>query len=109
MSDDPNTVRRIRRRGWSDGARIFEYTEKYKNSDEEINKSLSPNEYSQLLRERDPKFVTIKKKRYNFVRNYEYFELDYFLTGKFAGRRVLEIEKMSKDQEIELPPFLNIK
>ena len=108
LSDTSDIVRRVRRRGWAPGCRIYTYTEKDRTTDIEHEKIIDREKYETLLQEKDLRRTTLKKKRYNFVREGHYFELDHFLSGKKKGKRLLEIEKATKEQVVELPPFLNI-
>lgn len=74
---------------------------------EEEEENIGALDYIYLSRQRDPKAKVIKKDRYYFVYQNQYFELDIFREP--ARRRILEIELIDEKDEILLPPFLKIK
>ena len=73
---------------------------------QEDEEQISEEQYKELLKKADPKKEPIIKIRYVFVYNDQEFEMDIF-PGR-GGLMVLELELDSKDQTIELPPYLEI-
>lgn len=72
----------------------------------EIEEPLTAEEYRDLLRFADPLRRSIEKTRYCLVWRNTYFELDVF---DFWDRQAfLEVELLSEEQEISLPPFLEV-
>lgn len=51
----------------------------------------------------------IRKKRYNFLWQNQYFELDHFISWPYIGQYMLEIEKTNKEQAVTLPTMLHIQ
>lgn len=102
------TKARVRRRGEDDDCSYVK-TVKHKLTDctrIEIEEPLTAEEYRELLKFADPKRRTVEKVRYCLVWNNTYFELDVF---KFWDKQVfLEVELLSEEQEISLPPFLHV-
>jgi CYTH domain-containing protein/thymidylate kinase len=103
---------RIRKRG-ANGSFFYTHTikkdaghgKKY-----ETERALSPQEYVNLLSYADPERKTIKKIRYCFLYENQYFELDEY-REEIPGldyKHVLEIELTHIDQEIKMPPFIEI-
>ncbi|MFA6158305.1 MAG: AAA family ATPase [Candidatus Paceibacterota bacterium] len=79
----------------ADGARI------------EIERLIDAKEYLALLERADPKRRTIKKTRYCFVWNAQYFEADVF-EGVHQGLYFLERERTSVNDRTVLPPFIDM-
>lgn len=76
----------------------------------ETERALSPQEYVNLLSYADPQRKTIKKTRFCFLYENQYFELDEY-REEIPGldyKHVLEIELTHIDQEIKMPPFIEI-
>jgi len=80
----------------------------------ETERTLSPKEYVNLLSYADPARKTIKKTRYCFLYENQYFELDEYDTMIWSEelnlgyRHVMEIELTHIDQEVKMPPFIDI-
>ena len=72
-----------------------------------LEKNLSPQEYFTLLKFADPKRKMIKKTRYCFLYQNQYFELDEY--RDIEPKYVLEIELNSINQDISMPPFIDIE
>jgi CYTH domain-containing protein/predicted ATPase len=64
-------------------------------------------EYIGLQKRRIPGSRIIKKNRYCFAYNNQYFELDIFIEPR--GRCFLEIELTDRNDVLSLPPFLEIE
>ncbi|HTH93381.1 MAG TPA: AAA family ATPase [Candidatus Paceibacterota bacterium] len=71
----------------------------------EEEKVISKSLYRELLSRKLPLTTTIRKMRYTFLFENNYFELDVFL-NKLNGLMLLEIEKTVEGREIVLPDFL---
>lgn len=109
FSTDKNIERRIRQRGNKDEGYAFYYTEKsFISSGErtETEKKISRRQYVDLLAESDVTKHQIKKKRYCFLYENQYFELDIYSQSK--SEAIMELELKSLDQKISLPPFIEI-
>lgn len=105
-------TRRIRKRG-KDGNFIYYYTEKTKISGgvrAESEKKISKSEYINLLNyEADDGFNEIIKKRYCFVWENQYFELDVFSgPERLAGLHLLEVELTEENDKVSMPPFIEV-
>lgn len=102
--------RRVRQRG-CDGSYTYFYTEKQsidKNglcrSEEE--RKISKDEYLTLLMESDTELHQIRKDRYCFEYNNQYFELDVY--PFWWNHAILEIELTEITTEVDLPEFLKV-
>ncbi|MDD2627979.1 MAG: AAA family ATPase [Clostridia bacterium] len=72
----------------------------------EQNETISKEDYLACLMRTDTSLKQIRKNRYNFVYNHQYFELDvYPISNEVA---VLEIELTNVNCEVGLPPFIDI-
>lgn len=114
LSQEPGIARRIRMRHDLDvkipGEAVYTYTEKVGVSDAtsfERERIISSEEYLTLLAERDLGRVEIRKHRYSFVYESQYFQFDVFLHPQNA-LMVLEVELTDENQDIDLPSFLPI-
>jgi len=104
LKSEKGSGRRIRNRGG-----CFYYTEKRKLENgirEEIERKISAEEYEALVKEADEACTPVTKRRYCFVHNAKYFELDVF--PFMEDKAFLEIELKSPDEQFELPPFVNV-
>ena len=109
ISNEEGAERRIRQRGTKENGYAFYYTEK-QNQDRgkriEREKKISERQYIELLSEADTTKHQILKSRYCFLHKNQYFELD---TYPFDNQNaILEIELKNIDDEIELPPFIDV-
>lgn len=106
-STNPNIERRIRLRG-DNGDFIYTYTEKTKSNLTRIEreKRISIQEYNNLLLEADTSLSPIYKKRYCFIYNNQYFELDYY--DKAKKYAILEIELTDKTEKVTIPDYIKI-
>lgn len=101
---------RVRRRG-QDGANIYFHTIKRKLSGSkrtEIERQITPREYVELLKRKDPSTVTIHKTRCCFVWEGQYFELDSFIQPH-PKLQLLEAELDEGQTRVPLPPFITIE
>lgn len=102
------TNARVRRRGDGEDCSYVK-TVKQRLTDRtriEIEEPLTAEEYRNLLNFADPLRRSIEKTRYCLVWRNTYFELDVF---DFWDRQAfLEVELLSEEQEISLPPFLEV-
>lgn len=108
LVSEGETERRVRQRG-SNGEFTFYYTEKVDLSGmerEERERKIRKSEYLDLLMQADTSIHQLRKTRYCFVWNNQYFELD---TYPFSDDNALmEIELTDKNDEVNLPPFINV-
>lgn len=72
----------------------------------EIEDDISEQSWLELLKEVDPESTPIKKVRHCFMYNSQLFELDIY--PFWNDRATLELEMSSEDQQITLPPFIEI-
>ena len=109
-SDNPNIERRIRTiTMWGETSYVFTTKEDMgdggltrKETEVEIDKDY----YEELLREREPDFMTIEKTRY--VANYLEGTLEIDIYPFLRDKAVLEIEIDHADQKIDLPDFIEV-
>lgn len=103
------TERRVRQRGTEQDGYSFYYTEKTAKSDTERienERIISMREYVEYLADADPALHQVRKTRYCFIYENQYFELDiYPYSEKYA---IVEIELVNEQQEVKLPDFLKI-
>lgn len=103
---------RIRRRS-QNGSATYYLAEKIDISGIKRNETedfISASEFIKLSKNQDPATDTIRKYRYCFVYNNQYFELDIFLEPRrLRGRCLLEIELTEENDKVDLPPFLDIE
>jgi CYTH domain-containing protein len=74
---------------------------------EEKEHEITKSQYEKYLKKADPKKVSVEKTRFVFKYNDQVFELDVF-KGPLKGLAILEIELKSKNDTVELPPFLKV-
>lgn len=72
----------------------------------EIEDDISEQSWLELLNEVDPESTPIKKVRHCFMYNSQLFELDIY--PFWSDRATLELEISSEDQQITLPPFIEV-
>jgi len=72
----------------------------------ETEERIAAEEYDALRRLRDREKRIIRKNRFCFIWQNQYFELDVF--KNLLDRALLEIELTEENQEVSLPPFLPI-
>jgi len=103
---------RIRRRSQGDSVTYY-HTQKTDISGvarHETESFISASEFLQLLKNQNPQTDTIQKERYCFVYNSQYFELDVFLAPRrLKGLCLLEIELTEENDQVELPPFIQVE
>lgn len=104
-----STEERIRKRGQNQNYTYY-HTKKIKNGKArtEIERQISPEEYLNLLAQRDPEISEIKKLRKCFVYKSQYFELDIFENLK-TDLVILEIELENENSKYEIPDYVQIK
>ena len=73
----------------------------------EIENEISKAEYEALLAEANPDKRTIHKRRQCFEYDNRYLELDTFIEPRLP-HHLLEIEHVSMEDEIRIPPFLKV-
>ena len=108
LKSNENEEIRIRQRGSESG---FTYSKTKKieiTSTKRIEKEerLSQDEYIRELLNADPERGQIIKDRYCLSYNNQYFEIDIYPFWK--DKAILEIELLSEDQKIDIPPFINL-
>ena len=99
---------RVRKRG-QNGSNIFFETHKtfVRNGVyAEFEHLIYERDYERAIRHLDPNTALLRKKRYCFVWNHQYFELDFYEDKSIIPR--LEIEMTEENADIDLPPFLPI-
>jgi CYTH domain-containing protein/predicted ATPase len=102
-------VARIRKRG-QHGFFTYTYTvKKYlaPGKNVELERAISGREYINLLAQKDPTRLPIIKRRTCFLWGNQYYELDCF-AGHREGLVVLEAELEDDQDQLTLPPFLEI-
>ena len=107
-SENPDVERRIRQRGIGNDFTYY-YTEKRNFSEGkriEVEHKISEKEYLSLLLQADITLHQIIKKRYCFVYENQYFELDIYPFSNTQA--ILEIELTSSTREVVMPSFINV-
>ena len=107
-SENPDVERRIRQRGIGNDFTYY-YTEKRNFSEGkriEIEHKISEKEYLSLLLQADITLHQIIKKRYCFVYENQYFELDIYPFSNTDA--ILEIELTSSTREVVMPSFIEV-
>lgn len=102
--DVPYKNVRIRKRNG-----IYIKTEKSKITDlirQETESLISEQEYNRLLAYKNPDLETVCKTRYCLLLDGKYFEIDVF--PFWSNVAYLEIELISEDEKVELPPFVKV-
>lgn len=102
---DEDVERRVRQRGIG-GEFSYYYTEKKKLSTcsrDEVERRISKSEYLALLVEG---VATVRKDRYCFFYDNQYFELDVY--PDWENEAILEIELTEEMQEVELPDWISV-
>lgn len=101
----PGVERRVRQRG--DGSSFsYYYTEKVTLSDltrQETERKITVQEYLTFLLEGEKK---LRKDRYCFVYNNQYFELDVY--PDWEDEAILEIELTEENQKVALPDWISV-
>lgn len=103
-----NGSARVRKRG-REGDWVYTHTEKKRLTDMrriELERELDEAEYQQLLEKADPQRRVIHKDRYCIEYMGQLLEVDIF--PFYSDRAFLEIELEDEEQEIHLPPWLDI-
>lgn len=106
---DKNTERRVRQRGNSNDGYSFYYTEKTAiSSIERIETEckISMKEYVDYLTESDTSLHQIRKTRYCFLYENQYFEMDIYPFSKEYA--IMEIELSSPNEEVKIPDFISV-
>ena len=109
LKSDPDTIVRLRKRGW-DGSYVYMQSVKKRVSETEFietERQISPYQYVTLLQQADPTRKTLRKIRKNFVWEKQYFELDTFL-DRDDGISILEIAGVKDPDAINFPPFVKV-
>lgn len=102
---NPEVERRVRQRGIN-GEFSYYYTEKKKLSvcsRDEVERRISKDEYIDLLVEG---IATVRKERYCFFYENQYFELDIY--PDWENEAILEIELLDEKQEVMLPDWITV-
>ena len=109
LKSDPDTIVRLRKRGW-DGSYVYMQSVKKRVSETEFietERQISPYQYVTLLQQANPSRKTLRKIRKNFVWEKQYFELDTFL-DRDDGISILEIAGVKDPDAINFPPFVKV-
>ena len=74
----------------------------------EKEEQISALDYVRLKERRNPDMAAIRKNRYCFLFNNQYYEVDEFLEPR---RRLclMEVELADENQEVEIPPFVKVR
>ena len=106
VREDSKIERRVRQRGSLEDGYTFYYTEKEKKGHAmrvEREKKIGKEEYITLLSQSDTNLHQIRKTRYCFVYENQYFEMDFYpFSDEYA---ILEIELNNVDSKISFPDF----
>jgi len=108
LKSENGIERRIRQRG-EKGNNLYFYTEKVgsdKTQRVERERRIAGEEFLTLSREIDTSLKPIAKERYCFLWESVYYELDVY--PFWNDKAILEVEMSTKDQELVIPPFINV-
>ena len=108
LSAPPGVSERVRKRG-RDGDFVYTHTVKQKLTDLrriEDEEEIDADRYAELLLRADPSRRVIRKVRWCFTWEGQFFELDVF--PFWEDRAFLEIELKDESQEVRLPPELRL-
>lgn len=99
---------RIRKRGAKNSYSYFETVKIRINGSKchEFENIISEYDYKELLKLADAKYSVIKKDRYCFVYNSQYFELDVY--PFWNDKAILELELKNEKQSFVLPPEIKV-
>ncbi len=111
-SGSTRRIRETRTLGNSDfyGDSIYTYTEKVDVNAlvrQETERIVGEREYLAKLQDRDPSMREVVKKRYSFIDNGQYFQLDILTEPQKLI--LLEIELTEETDKLKLPDFIKIK
>jgi CYTH domain-containing protein/thymidylate kinase len=109
LSSDENVERRIRQRGTKADGFSFYYTEKTYLSPGrrvETERKINRRQYTDLLADADTSKHQVRKTRYCFLYENQYFELDLY--PQTSDNAIVEIELKSLEDEVKFPPFLKV-
>jgi CYTH domain-containing protein len=110
---DDEPAPRVRKtiEGLSDETKIvYHYNQKKPietGAHQELEHQISDKKYQEYLKDPYPGKGPVEKTRFVFKYHDQVFELDVF-KGPLQGLAILEIELQSKNETVELPPFLEI-
>jgi CYTH domain-containing protein/predicted ATPase len=110
VSRDPQVVSRIRRRGQHGTYLHFRTEKRFVSSgvNFETEKVISTRDYNISMTFRDPTKGIVRKTRTCFVFEHQYFEFDMIPLRDGSVIPLLELELTEENQEIRLPPFINV-
>lgn len=115
-TSDPNVSSRVRARGDSkDGPRVYTLTTKQKddsNKTIETERFITEREFNNYVQNHlkvsdSGVEASILKKRYSFIWDGQYYELDSFMGGH-EGIIILELETDNLYKELTIPPFIKV-
>ena len=103
-------IERVRKRGQKGNFTYTHTIKQYLGPGKNVEKEqmISGREYLNLLQRADKELQTVKKKRFCFLWENQYFELDCFDSPK-KDLVVLEAELENDSDSIALPPFLEVE
>lgn len=107
-SENENEEVRIRQRG-DGGSYTYYLTKKIKRDDMsryEVEEKISKDRYLELLMQADTSRGIIRKTRYCFMHNNQYFEMDIYPFCK--ERAILEIELTDETKEVTIPEEISV-
>lgn len=109
LLSEPGTEMRVRKRGWQGSYVYFQTIKKTVSTNKQIEteRRITAQQYVDLLQLADPSRNAISKMRKCFVWKNRYFELDTYIEPKL-GMQILELEGVREDDEVEMPPFIQI-
>lgn len=74
----------------------------------EKEEQIGPFDYLRLSERRSPDMATIRKNRYCFLFNNQYYEVDVFMEPEL-GLCLMEVELEDENQNVEFPPFVKVR
>ena len=108
ISENENEEQRIRQRG-ENGSYTYYHTKKIKRDDMsryEVEEKISKDRYLELLMQADTQKSIIRKNRYCFVYENQYFEMDIY--PFCSDKAILEIELTDKNKFVNIPQDISV-
>lgn len=110
-SNEAGVECRVRQRGTDENGYTFYYTEKRPISSVERSENeriITEKEYISLLNQADTSLHQIRKTRYCFIYESQFFEMDIYPESMSKEYAILEIELPEATTDVKLPPFVEI-
>ena len=110
LNSGPKQIIRVQKRGHSDSYNYLYTIDKTREDGtlESASQIISPRDYMNYLKDRDPNRNTVKRLLHCFIHDRNYMILDTFLSIQFKGS-LLRVETKNSLEEISFPEFIEVK